>query len=72
MYSGYLEERKQWREEERARAEAELQKIREYADLQQARHDELMRKKKLVSDNQDALLAQLTRDIESKRREEDV
>lgn len=36
LNSGYLEERKQWREEEKLRAEAELQKIREYAALQQA------------------------------------
>jgi hypothetical protein len=68
---GFLQERREWREEERRRAEEELAKIREYQILQQRRLDELEQKKKQHADLQDNVLAKLTKEIDAKRKEQE-
>lgn len=68
---GFLQERREWREEERRKAEEELQKIREYQMMQQKRLDDMNTKKKQHADLQDSVLAKITRDIEAKRREQE-
>lgn len=66
----YLEERRAWREQEVARDEEELQKIRDYQRQQSARLAELQRQKREVANFNDARLDKITAEIEQKKKAE--
>jgi len=67
----YLDERAAWRAEEKKRAEYELKKIHEYQQLQEQRHEELMRARQTKADRQDKLLEKITAEMEAARRAEE-
>lgn len=67
----FLMERKAWREVERQKAEEELRKITEYNLIQEERHRRMSAQKQKAADEQDEVLKKLTKEIETKRREED-
>lgn len=67
----FLAERQIWKEEEKARVQAELDQIAEYNRQQGKRHAEAMATKKKIADQQDAVLRKLTLELNAKRKEED-
>lgn len=67
----FLAEREIWKEEEKARVQAELDQIAEYNKQQGKRHAEMMANKKKIADQQDAILRKLTDELNAKKREED-
>ena len=67
----YLQERAAWRAAEKARAEEELRKIKEYNELQQKRMDEVKAKKRAQFDQQDLVLKRLSEEMARKRREQE-
>lgn len=67
----YLADNQRYKDEERQRTEAENQKIAEYNALQEQRLKEAQAVKKAKDDAADAILAQITAEIERKRAEEE-